>query len=546
MLTTALSLALVGIAPAHAAPLHLDAAELRKRDELLAVYDRVFLGADAAPEAVVDDTAWADEHGPLCLTGWIEDLQQHRDLFDDAEWRDLAITLHLPGGIDAPPIADGGDVTCVGDTAENSKDSEHFVVYYENADDGSKADQLLESLEYSWSKEIDELGWKAPLGTDDYKLRFLIENRNYAGAYTTVDFCGGVGYMPYMVTGRGSFQGGSWYKTMAAHEFNHSSQFGYGFAHEFFWWEATATWVEEHVYPDNNDWADMYWAFSEYPYIGLNASSQSDQDIFYHMYAMGIFGTYLDEYVGGHDLVQDTWELVDGDRGQYNMWLPDAVEEVGVDFDEAWAGFLATTAFMDFREARYFYDVKTDNKVSSLPGSGSSSNNAPQSLGVSFSKFSSSAGGAGKYLQVDFTGDSGVDWIAVLVTGSGNSVNEYATFDIAAGEGSAWIPFDGDADGFLVVSPKDEGAQGYNYNWGRPDEYEYSFEACLVDSETGVPCGSDPGDGGDGGGDGPATPGDDDGDEKLSGCGCTTPAAAPMGAVWALGLLGLVARRRRD
>ena len=63
---------------------------------------------------------------------------------------------------------------------------------------------------------IDDLGWDPPEGTPDLKLRFQVSDSNYAGAYTTIDWCSGVGYVPYMVAGRGSFRAGNWYKTMAA------------------------------------------------------------------------------------------------------------------------------------------------------------------------------------------------------------------------------------------------------------------------------------------------------------------------------------------
>ena len=87
-------------------------------------------------------------------------------------------------------------------------------------------------------------------------------NNSYAGAYTTVEYCSGSGCMPYIVAYSGSFNSGNWWKTMACHELNHAIQFSYGFSHEFWWWEATATWIEEYVYPSFNDWADMTYVYS--------------------------------------------------------------------------------------------------------------------------------------------------------------------------------------------------------------------------------------------------------------------------------------------
>jgi len=75
--------------------------------------------------------------------------------------------------------------------------------------------------------------------------------------------------MPYSVAGRGSFYGGSWFMDMAAHEFNHASQFAYGFGHQFWFWEATATYVEEFVYPTHDGWA---------PYVDPRDGNSRDAD----------------------------------------------------------------------------------------------------------------------------------------------------------------------------------------------------------------------------------------------------------------------------
>jgi len=339
---------------------------------------------------------------PTCLTGLVAELKEHRAHFSPEQWQEVALALDLPlstPATHAPPLSDG---TCVGNTGANSLVGDHFVVYWDNASQ-AEAEAMLEVLEYSWETIIDDLGWREPEGTPSVKLRFHISNQNYAGAYTTVEWCAGVGYVPYMVTGSGSFSAGSWYKTMGAHEFMHASQFSYGFAHEFYWWEASATWSEEYAYPSSNDWADMYQAFSYYPYIGMNASSQSDQAIFYHMYSMGIFATYLDEYWGGHDTVQDTWVQAASQSGTYSYWMPDVLEDMGLDFDQVWQGFMATTAFMDFRESNYYSDVRGVESYTTLPASGTEPNDAAESLGLNHFSFDEDLGEPGKYLQIDFS-----------------------------------------------------------------------------------------------------------------------------------------------
>lgn len=520
-----------------AAPEGLSQVELERREGMLARY------ASLVDPTYGDFAPAEHDHGPTCLTGLVKDLRESPHLFDDGEWLDLTSTLGLPlamssqGAPDAPPAPDG---TCVGNTGANSLAGDHFVVYWDGATE-TQAQSLLDALEESWDVLIDDLGWKPPVGTPGLKLRFQIADSNYAGAYTTIDYCSGVGYVPYMVTGRGSFNAGTWYKTMAAHEFNHASQWGYGYAHEFYWWEATATWVEEYVYPTYNDWAQNYVYYSFYPHISLNASDQNDQEIFGHMYAMGIWATYLDEYVGGHDFVMGTWEEAQGENGQYDYWMPDVLDDMGEDFDTHWQGFMAATAFMDFEEYSAYYEIQETERAGSLPADGDEPRDAAWSLGVNYVEFDEDEGGDGMFLQVDFAGDDSVDWNVVLVTGGGHTVEEYVPFDIDDGQGSAWIPFEGDVTGFLVISPKDDDASGYYYDWSDADEYEYEWSACLVGSETGVPCGFQVEDSGD-------TKADDDPDSpdgEKGGCGCAAPVAPMTGLVWAFGLVGLAARRRR-
>jgi len=539
-----LLLLLAGLAAptlASAAPAGLSHAQQAHRQALVQAYARLVDPSfgDVSPSEIME--------GPSCLTVLVAELRASPELFDADEWLRIATTLELPLPGEIPHSSLDGDGTCTGDTGPTSKSSEHFVVYWDSSGTEAEADDMLAALEFSWQTEVEEQGWKPPAGTPDLKLRFKISNQNYAGAYTTVDWCSGVGYVPYFVAGRGSFSAGNWYKSMAAHEFNHSSQFSYGFAHEFFWWEATATYMEEQVYPAYNDWAEMYWAFSNYPYIGMNAFDQSSQEIFYHMYGMGIWGNYLDQYVGGFDLVQATWELVDGNNGQYDYWMPDVLADLGYDFDALFQGFMAATAFMDFDEPQAFYDPSVSDTVTSLPFTGNQDRDAPQSLGLNYFKIQPQAGASGKLLHVDFSGDDSVEWNVVLATGDSSSLADYAAVPVSGGSGDGAIAFDGDKTAFLVVSPKDVGAQGYSYRWTSADDFSFDFTLCLVDSADTVSCTAVADTGGDSGGDSGGDPPVTGGSDSPKGCGCASGGAAPaMGLAWSLGLLGLALRRRRS
>lgn len=549
MLSAALALTLaLSARPAAAAPA-LDAAQVARRDGLL---ERVAAHVDPAASHLAPAEL---EHGPTCISMLVQELQTERDLFTEAEWAWVTDRIFLvdPARTDAalaaPPAAPAEEavMSCHGRQGANWQASEHFVVEWDSSSvTETMVTNLLTSLELSWQVFVEEKGWDAPNGADEAPLLFYIDGGNWAGAYTTIGNCSGQGYVPYMVAGRGSFSAGTWYQTMAAHEFHHAIQWGYSYAHEFYWWEATATWSEEYVYPENNDWADMYVGFPYYPYISMNASNQDDQAIFYHMYAMGIFGTFLDEYYGGHDTVQATWDVSKARSTQYNYWMPDVLDDIDLDFGEIFPHFMATTAWMDFEESRYYYTVRETgqvDEVDDLPADGDALRNAPQSLGLNYIYFDDGLGEDGRYLQIDFDGGEADYWYVVLTTGEDHALQDYVTIELdEEHQGSAWIPLDGDTEAFLVVSPVDERAVGMTYDWRDADEFEFTWEACLVDAEGGPACGEEAEGEGDGGEDDtPATPEDEGG--KASTC-----ASAPLpglGAAWALFLLGLVALRRR-
>ncbi|MDP6931665.1 MAG: hypothetical protein QGG40_02055 [Myxococcota bacterium] len=314
------------------------------RDRLLTQFDAHFFPERVEDIAMLERIEMTEEHrGFSCLTGLVRDLKDNWELFSVQERAEMTGIL-APWKRDllesSPPPPSNADSPCVNpsdgyvDDRDNQVLGDHFSVEWDSGANQTKAENFLESLEFSWEMQIDEWDWEEPTGTSRYPMLAYIAQGNYASAYTTVDWCSGQGWVPYIVAFAGSFSSGNWYQDMAGHEFNHAVQYAYGYAHEFWWWEATATWVEEYVYDSHNSWSDYVWGYSENPWIALNSSSQSDTDIFYHMYGMAQLGFYLDQHVGGHEMVRGTWEVAAEDGGTYSLWLPDAIEDMGYDWSE--------------------------------------------------------------------------------------------------------------------------------------------------------------------------------------------------------------------
>ena|GEM_PF-919663 len=543
-------------------PLSLD--EVQLRDGLMASYQAHF-GQD---EHELEHALSEEHRGGTCLTGLVRELKLSWHLFTAEERAEMTSKLApskfdlldpmIPAGTaalgaDGPPPPG----SCWGEQKDYVIDTEHFSVQWDEGDITlSQAEDFAESLEYSYDIEIDELGWREPTGVSTYKVLIMVERGGGGGAYTTTEYCGG-NQLPYVVAYSGSFSSssGDWYKTMACHELHHAIQFSYGYAHEFWYWEASATWMEDLVYPDLNDWANSIYVYSLVPYMGMNASRTgggSDEYLFYHTYAMGIWGMFLDEHVGGNELVRDTWDVSRTSNCSYCLWMPDAIERTGQSFDDLYPEFIATNAVMDYEDRLWLRTPELSDEVDGLPAAGESHySDRPQSLGQNFIKFDASLGGSGDALEITFDGDGSADsWVVVLARGE-REIEEYVQMEIDGSmSGVAQIDFPGDAPIHLIVSPINEDDQGPYYNWSTPDDYDYEWSAQLVAStSSGDDDDDDDDDDGSGSSDlGSVAEGDAEGEvigRKGEGCACSSTRSGQSG--WLVLMLGMVpwVRRRR-
>lgn len=389
---------------------------------------------------------------------------------------------------------------------------------------------------------------------DDYPmLVYVYEDDSSAGAYTTVNWCSdSVGYMSYIVASSGSFYGSSWYEDMAVHEFNHASQWGYtdteGYVNtnvDLWWWEATATWVQEHVNPDLNWWSQYIWGYTNAPYLAMETSNQSNNTDFWHMYGMSIWAFYLDEHVGGHDFVMGTWELAASSRDR-SLDVTEMIEDMGEDFEEVYLGFIINNVVMDFDERRYFGSVELTDSVDELPASGESDRKDPEGYGQNYIEIAEDALGEGRTARVSFDGEDEVDWYAVLVQSDGKELVDYQLIELDdAQSGEAEITFDGESTFTLVISPLTTSSSGRSYTWSvdeaeeeepAPEEEEPTEEPAPEEEEEPVaeePEGEE--------GDGAFEP-----ETKDAGvCGCaTTNGTTGLGLAGLVGMLALSRRRR--
>ena len=98
-------------------------------------------------------------------------------------------------------------------------------------------------------------------------------------------------------------------KVTASHEYFHAIQFGYDAIEDDWWMEATATWMEDEVYDDINDYVNylngVYYRWFDYPDKSLN------HPYGLHKYGSSIFCKYLTERQSGSwgaGIIKEIWE----------------------------------------------------------------------------------------------------------------------------------------------------------------------------------------------------------------------------------------------
>ena len=494
------------------------------------------------PEALPDAYRGAQRSGWRCSTPLVAMLKENWHSFDRdqrarmtaqlAPWKDDLVD---DAPIESAPTPLDDD-TCWGQYGDYRILSEHFSVEWDgNTISQNTAQSFSDALEYSWQVEVEELGWREPDGSNNYLMLAYVAPGNYGGAYTTGDMCNN-DYVPYIVAYAGSFASGSWYQDMACHEFNHAMQFGYGMAHEFYWWEATATYIEDSVYPAHHGWSPYLVGYTDKPWLAMNASSQDDDEIFNHMYGMAIFGFYLHEYVGGGDLVRQTWQESSSYGGAYSLWIGDLLEDMGYDFDEVYRGFMATNTVMEYEEQAYFPAINTTEGVGQLPGGGESySEQEPHSYGQNYITIDTDEASSNKPdLFVTVDGEEDGQWEAILVATSASQVLDMVPLEFDGEHGEGRLTDFGDyREAWLVVSP--------THNTGRSYSYQYTAEAVAGEGSSGDDDDDDDDDG-------------DDDDGGISGyttdaegdCSCRSDggAAAPLAGLLLLGVMGLLRLRR--
>jgi hypothetical protein len=228
----------------------------------------------------------------------------------------------------------------------NTLETTHFYIEYNVATlgGGLTIEDYVAALEESWSKEVDQFGWAAPppyppnpAPNNKYHVRIdTLGLTIYGFVATSGTHAGFVGNNPATSWNEGDafascmvlnanydpFPGTplAALQSTAAHEFNHSIQFGWGALSgsnrpDYNFFEGGATWMEDEVFDSSNDNYNYLWpAFDDD--MGHYKDNLPLQPYAYWVTWRGLTEPYGTGIAGGgEDVMQRFWETTSKNQG---------------------------------------------------------------------------------------------------------------------------------------------------------------------------------------------------------------------------------------
>jgi len=198
----------------------------------------------------------------------------------------------------------------------NAIDTEHFMIEFsktikngQDTDYDGESNLLEEIAQYaedSWDEEVGTLGLPSPLD-DQEKVYLILDDRDF---YLDEGTLGVTGILPngeiYMAVDPGLDT--ELLKVTIAHELFHVIQFGYqgyfaGYDQDINFAEQTATWVEEYMYDDVDDYYNYLYHYFNYPDYSVFTGVIPDGSLF--EYALSIWPIFISEYYEDWTLIAD-------------------------------------------------------------------------------------------------------------------------------------------------------------------------------------------------------------------------------------------------
>ena len=221
-----------------------------------------------------------------------------------------------------------------------------------------------EAAEESWNIVIDELGYEEPIEDGSPVIVIFDDNDEYLSS-------GALGITSLLSNGNpyvaiDPWMSDAYLQVTMGHEFFHTVQFGYdpSFAYSYqgiYFAEATATWMEDLLFDEVNDYALYIPEFLDYIDYSIFASVLPSGTLY--EYGMNIWPRFLSEYYD-NDVIKNVWETYfdsnidyDSDLKLYEA-VKDVVDDEGGDLEAVFQEFTLWNLNLDsYEEGDIYPDI---------------------------------------------------------------------------------------------------------------------------------------------------------------------------------------------
>jgi MYXO-CTERM domain-containing protein len=430
----------------------------------------------------------------------------------------------------------------------NSVETDNFIGWWGDGASVSRHDveDMLDAFEEGWIHLVDTMELPPPEDSATYKFNVYIGDSG-SGAPSAYGNAGYFWYdsagQPLIVMALSSLHDPEWRDTTAVHELFHAVQAAtgnYATSSGSWLWEASSTWVEGEIYPESPYYAAFLFGFAFLPHLPLDFYDYPDTGTLqeYHQYGAFIFPRYLSEIAFDWGIMRDVW-LEGSPGGDPISVFGQLMADMGADFDELWADFIAHNAAWDYVDgdtygwyldfyADYYddyrlagYHVNEGARAWQAP-----TRRLPEAYGAQTIQLRyPSDGTLHLELALEETGSAGSEatwWVTLVREGF---ELDYERLEVVDGLVEHSVEGVGEETSiYLVLGPTNTQRRS-----GETFGYSYRLWVEVEGAETGAP---------DDTGDGPGT-------EKPGGCACSGQGPVAPVAGLGLGVLGLVGLRRR-
>ncbi len=367
----------------------------------------------------------------------------------------------------------GAEEPCYGHVYPNRVDSDHFWVEWEDGViERSQAQAMAETAERSRAAYL-ALGW--PMTDQAVVIGVKKDGDSGMGGIAETSPCDGVP-VPRVTLSVGAYTQAR-AEALVAHEIGHVAQYGFMGAYldsvaSWLWFmEGTASWLEAQVTEDPVAWARTATGYFDSPHLALHAGPPAFlvQERSRHMYGTVALVSFLASEGGGPDLIREMWTW-GAERSGEPIFLPDAIEGVGLPFDATWDRWLAAATVVDVPWGENVPRGVAHEVIDALPTSGSGGE-VLEGMGLHVLAFPGALDGDGDALKVTFSAGSSVPWRVVLVGTDGalptNRVVKYVPLQQDDGGAlTAWIAGDEQTRAaWLVASPISRNQGPFPFTW---------------------------------------------------------------------------------